>query len=419
MTESKDDKSDDESAMTESETPTKQQIGASSERIDEEKKDSTEDKADEKDDYGDDEPKVELRIEIRHDDDKDPDDIEKTVKDEEEELLNSEITEVEIKDPRIAADLLYIQETEPNSRLEVALTELLKRKEGHIVRLSNEIQKLKAFISKRKQTYKRKRKDEGAPTRALSAYNIFVQDRFALLARENETALNSADVDAQLKRVPPASLVASTGNAWKELSTEEKAKYEERAKEDRKRYEEQMAQYQPPDKQANRKRNKTGYNMFFSAHVLRLKQSEMGVPSERGSVARLVGTAWKALSMEEKQYYEREADKHNGMNPVEKDGEEDDDDEKRQAIVQDPYAAHMHPAHDMHMHGMHAMHQPPHDPRHHAYGYPPHHMYGQPPPHGYDYYGHHPQSRHHAGRPQAGYQYPPQQGHPYDQRMPM
>ncbi len=33
--------------------------------------------------------------------------------------------------------------------------------------------------------------------------------------------------------------------------------------------------------------------MFFSAHVLRLKQTEAGVPSERGSVARLVGNAWK------------------------------------------------------------------------------------------------------------------------------
>lgn len=66
-----------------------------------------------------------------------------------------------------------------------------------------------------------------------------------------------------------------------------------RAKQDRKRYDEQMAKYQPPDKQVNRKRNKTGYNMFFSAHVLRLKQSEQGVPSERGSVARLVGNAWK------------------------------------------------------------------------------------------------------------------------------
>lgn len=54
-----------------------------------------------------------------------------------------------------------------------------------------------------------------------------------------------------------------------------------------------MAAYQPPEKQKNKKRNKTGYNMFFSAHVLRLKQSDTGVPSERGSVARIVGNAWK------------------------------------------------------------------------------------------------------------------------------
>ena len=216
--------------------------------------------------------------------------------DDDDEIDLSEIKEPEILDPKVASDMEYIKDTEPTTRLEIALSECLKRKEAHIDRLSSEVQKLKAFISKRKQTYKRKRKDEGAPTRALSAYNIFVQDRFAELAKQNEAALKSADSDAQLKRVPPANLVAATGNQWKELPPEEKVKYEERAKQDRKRYEEQMAQYQPPDKQANRKRNKTGYNMFFSAHVLRLKQSEMGVPSERGSVARLVGNAWKVSS---------------------------------------------------------------------------------------------------------------------------
>ena len=91
-----------------------------------------------------------------------------------------------------------------------------------------------------------------------------------------------------------------------------------RAKPDRERYEEQMAHYQPPEKQ-NRKRNKTGYNIFFSAHVLRLKQSDSGVPSERGSVARLVGDAWKKMSAEEKDYYEREADKQNEMHSMDKD----------------------------------------------------------------------------------------------------
>lgn len=69
-----------------------------------------------------------------------------------------------------------------------------------------------------------------------------------------------------------------------------------RAKADRKRYEEQMAKYQPPDRQSNRKRNKTGYNMFFSWHVNKLKDENTGVPSERGSVARIVGNVSLSLS---------------------------------------------------------------------------------------------------------------------------
>jgi hypothetical protein len=150
---------------------------------------------------------------------------------EDEEDLERQLKDAikeEPMDPKTRAQLAFIQASEPTTELEIALSEALKRKEVHIERLSGEVHKLKAFISKRKQTYKRKRKDEGAPTRALSAYNIFVQDRFAALAKQNEDALNSADTDAVLKRVPPANLVASTGNQWKELSAEEKSKYEER-----------------------------------------------------------------------------------------------------------------------------------------------------------------------------------------------
>lgn len=232
---------------------------------------------------------------------------------------------IEAHDPLVIAQQQeLISRSIPNTLLELALTDEIKRKDLQIDRLNREILKLKNFISKRKQTYKRKRKEEGAPTRALSAYNIFVQDRFSQLARDNEAALKSPDVNAQLKRVPPASLVASTGNQWKELPAEEKAIYEEKAREDRRRYEAQMAAYQPPEKQRNKKRNKTGYNMFFSAHVLQLKDSEQGVPSERGSVARLVGNAWKELSAEEKEYYEREAEKQNAMDSEEQDGDDED-----------------------------------------------------------------------------------------------
>jgi hypothetical protein len=300
MTDKDDDKPTDAGEEAPAEETTKEKEKTPDESKEDETKDESKDedmeeKTEDKDEDADDEPKVELRIEIRHEEEKD--EVAASPKQAEvEALLRADIREPEILDPKITADLEYIDQTEPTSRLEIALTENLKRKVGHIDRLTTEILKLKGFISKRKQTYKRKRKDEGAPTRALSAYNIFVQERFARLAKENETALKSSDSKAEMRRVPPANLVAATGHAWKDLPAAEKVQYEERAKIDRKRYEEQMAKYQPPDKQSNRKRNKTGYNMFFSAHVLRLKQSELGVPSERGSVARLVGTAWKVRS---------------------------------------------------------------------------------------------------------------------------
>lgn len=319
-------------------------------------------------------------------------------------------------DPLIKEQQDLIKTSTPTTVLEIALSEELGRKQLHVDRLSGEIKKLKCFISKRKQTYKRKRKDEGAPTRALSAYNIFVQDRFSRLAKENEAALKSADSDAQLKRVPPASLVASTGNEWKALSTEERNYYEERAKADRKRYEDQMAKYQPPDKQANRKRNKTGYNMFFSAHVLQLKRSESGVPSERGSVARLVGNAWKELSPEDKQFYEREADKQNGMASDDELDEKDEDKRRTEYPPGPPGMVGMEGGHRPGMpppmgHGPPVVHQPPHhDPRMHQYPppgphgphyqYPAYYEYHQPPPPGQG------QPRNQSNRGHNGYYHP-------------
>jgi Chromatin-associated proteins containing the HMG domain len=153
------------------------------------------------------------------------------------------------------SQLKLIQETKPCSELEIALSAELERKNIQIEKLTSEVIKLKQFISKRKQTYKRKRKEDGAPTRALSAYNIFVQERFEQLARQNEEALMSSNTDKTLQRVPPASLVAQAGNEWRELPPEQKEIYKERAKADKKRYEEEMQKYSPPETQTNQKRN--------------------------------------------------------------------------------------------------------------------------------------------------------------------
>lgn len=117
------------------------------------------------------------------------------------------------------------------------------------------------------------------------------------------------------------------------------------------------------------------------------------------------------MTNEEKQYYEREADKQNGMNPVDKDEDEDDEDKR----VPPEYMHHVQP--EMHMHGgMHpGMAQGTgmqHDPRH-GYGYPQHHMaYGQNPYQG-QHYAAQGDARYHQGRAH-GYQAYPASRHPYD-----
>lgn len=161
-----------------------------------------------------------------------------------------------------------------------------------------------------------------------------------------------------------------------------------------------MASYQAPEK-GLRKRNKTGYNLFFSAHVLRMKNSESGVPTERGSVARIVGDAWKKMSNEERDFYEREADKQNDLP-----GKEGD-----------PPAI---PGFDKTHGPPQAGGPPPYPPTDREYMGPPpvihgggyyDSRYGPPPPgpYGYDYYGYPPpgQSPSARGAPHDPYAYGP------------
>lgn len=129
--------------------------------------------------------------------------------------------------PAAARHREIIAASVPSTALERALRAELDRQVRHNERLVSECTKLRSFVSKRKQTYKRKRKDESAPRKKLSGYNLFVRERFAKIAKANEDALRSADSGAELKRIPPASNIASSGRAWSQLSAEEKARYNE------------------------------------------------------------------------------------------------------------------------------------------------------------------------------------------------
>ena len=86
-----------------------------------------------------------------------------------------------------------------------------------------------------------------------------------------------------------------------------------RAKQDIERYEKENAAYlaaSAKDRNPIRnKRNKTGYNVFFSKKVneVRNHQDKSHIPIKRGAVAKFVGDAWRALSNEERDVFEREA----------------------------------------------------------------------------------------------------------------
>ena len=131
-----------------------------------------------------------------------------------------------IVDPEVASQKELIATSVPTTDLEIALKAELDRQMNLNERLRSEISKLKNFVSKRKQTYKRKRKDDEAPRKSLSGYNLFVRERFAKLSEQNKKALESGDVSKQLERVPPHKKVAEAARAWKALSAEEKARYD-------------------------------------------------------------------------------------------------------------------------------------------------------------------------------------------------
>jgi hypothetical protein len=109
--------------------------------------------------------------------------------------------------------------------------------------------------------------------------------------------------------------------------------------------------------------------------------------------------ASQQLSTEEKQYYEREADKHNGQNPlVQKDEDEEDMEDANRAAME---YGHMQQPHDMQQMQATYAQQMVADPRYAAY-YAPYMQAQQGQQVAYDYR-------------QRGYQAYPQ-GHPYDQR---
>jgi len=142
------------------------------------------------------------------------------------DLINFHLEPNDIRNREIINDIT------PKSELEVALTSELHRLTRQNELLSQECTRLRGCFTSsttttnakknifRKQiNYKRKRKDESAPRKVLSGYNLFVRERYAKIAKDNEEAMKSG-----AKQMVNTN-ISSSGKAWNMLTTEEKEKY--------------------------------------------------------------------------------------------------------------------------------------------------------------------------------------------------
>eukprot|EP00934_Nitzschia_sp_Nitz4_P007419 Nitzschia sp. Nitz4//scaffold99_size76975//18606//19667//NITZ4_005568-RA/size76975-processed-gene-0.25-mRNA-1//1//CDS//3329560826//7409//frame0 len=98
---------------------------------------------------------------------------------------------------------------------------------------------IKVKRSKKLKPYrgKRKHRPKDYPKRPLSAYNIFFKEKRQELFQEKIEKVGRANVDLRV-------VVQEVAQHWKALSSEEKAKLELRAKEDLKRYRDEVEVYE-------------------------------------------------------------------------------------------------------------------------------------------------------------------------------
>jgi len=153
-----------------------------------------------------------------------------------------------------------------------------------------------------------KRKDPNKPKGKKGAYIFFLEQRRS----EQDEKMSFPDFSRE------------TADAWKILTAKQKEKFEKLALADKKRYEEEMADYSPPtsddedegkkkrrkkkEKDPNQpKRNMSSYFHFCDEHRAAVREETPGATI--GDIAKVLSVQWKALTEKEKKVYEELARK--------------------------------------------------------------------------------------------------------------
>ncbi|KAM9333315.1 high mobility group protein B1a [Pholidichthys leucotaenia] len=146
-------------------------------------------------------------------------------------------------------------------------------------------------------------KDVAKPRGKMSSYAYFVQTcREEHKKKYPDASVNFADFSRKCSE------------RWKSMTSKEKGKFEDLAKQDKIRYEKEMMNYTPPKGGKRKKKMKdpnapkrppSAFFVFCSDKRPMLKAENPGLTI--GEVAKKLGEMWSNISPEEKQPYEEKA----------------------------------------------------------------------------------------------------------------
>jgi len=157
---------------------------------------------------------------------------------------------------------------------------------------------------------RKKKKDPNAPKRPRSAYILYCTEM-------------RDDVKKQHEGAKPAELMQIMGQMWNQLPAHKKTEFNDKAKEDKTRYNDEMKSYTPPEddddddddggrRKRGRKRDPAEPKRAPSAYLLYGQRVREEVKKEHpeaksSEIMKLIGQKWQKLTDEEKKPFIEEA----------------------------------------------------------------------------------------------------------------
>jgi hypothetical protein len=171
----------------------------------------------------------------------------------------------------------------------------------------NTMKKIKATkeykaIEKKMSPKKKEKRDPDAPKAAKNAFIFFCAEKRAEVKQE----------DPEMK---PTDITKKLGEMWRDMDDEDKEDFQEKAKEDKGRFENEMDGYEPkdgfkcpkksPKKSSSPKRARSAYIFFCQEKRAKATEEIVAEGKKKTEVLKRLGEMWRELDEEDKLPFEK------------------------------------------------------------------------------------------------------------------